>query len=71
MIPTPEATYAETVPTTPVAPAGSPRAARSRWSRMWHNLGRDTRLVAPGFFISLAAVIVLAVLLTLDRKSVV
>lgn len=67
MIPTPEATYAETVTTTaPVAPAGSPRAARSRWSRMWHNLGRDTRLVAPGFFISLAAVIVLVVLLTLS-----
>lgn len=67
MIPTTEAAYAETVTTTaPVAPAGSPRAARSRWSRMWRNLGRDTRLVAPGFFISLAAVIVLVVLFTLS-----
>src|SRR5699024_426557 len=40
--------YAEVVP----RPAEPPQTGRSWWARLWHNLGRDSLLVAPGLFIS-------------------
>ena len=60
----PQATYPEGVPAPPnLPPTAAPR--RSGWSRLWSNLGRDSRLILPGFFISLAAVIVLIPLFAL------
>ncbi|MGN6033981.1 sensor domain-containing protein [Brevibacterium casei] len=68
MLPTsalaPQATYPEGVPTVPnLPPTAAPR--RSGWSRLWSNLGRDSRLILPGLFISLAAFIVLIPLFAL------
>src|SRR5699024_10727987 len=44
--------YAEEVP----RPAETPQTGRSWWARLWHNLGRDSLLVAPGLIISAIAV---------------
>lgn len=55
--------YAEVVP----RPAEPPQTGRSWWARLWHNLGRDSLLVAPGLIISAIAV---PTLLTLFAASI-
>ena len=52
--------YAEDVP----RPAEPPQTGRSWWARLWHNLGRDAVLVAPGLIISAIAAPTLLTLFT-------
>lgn len=82
-IPTPGApshtdTYPENVPPYPTAPprtapqqATSSAPERSWWSRLWHNLGRDTVLVLPGMFISLIAFPVLIALFSVSIATLI
>src|SRR5699024_4751368 len=59
--------YAEEVP----RPAEPPQTGRSRWARLWHNLGRDSLLVAPGLVISAIAVPTLVTLFAASIATVV
>lgn len=60
-------TYSETVP----RPADTPPITRSWWSRMWHNLGRDSILIFPGFFISLIGFVTLIALFSVSIATIV
>ena len=60
-------TYSETVP----RPADTPPITRSWWSRMWHNLGRDSVLILPGFFISLIGFVALIALFSVSIATIV
>jgi signal transduction histidine kinase len=55
------------------AAAGSRAATapRSRWGRLWHNLGRDAGLVAPSLVISLIAFPVLVTLFSVSIATVI
>ncbi|WP_344332430.1 sensor domain-containing protein, partial [Brevibacterium marinum] len=65
-------TYSENVPRPSTPPqtgpddAHTPASDRSWWSRMWHNMGRDSILVLPGFFISLIGFSVLIALFSIS-----
>ncbi|SDS59302.1 Signal transduction histidine kinase [Brevibacterium sandarakinum] len=64
-------TYPESVPRpaeslTQPHPHQAPDPTRSWWSRMWHNMGRDSVLVVPGFFISLIGFVVLITLFSVS-----
>ncbi len=76
--PAPADTYAGDVPrpaeppqigpnATSAADSPAPREPRSRWARLWHNLGRDSVLIAPSLLISLIA---FPVLITLFSASI-
>ncbi|MGO1677307.1 MAG: sensor domain-containing protein, partial [Brevibacterium aurantiacum] len=41
------------------------------WSRMWHNLGRDSVLILPGFFISLIGFVALIALFSVSIATIV
>src|SRR5699024_8414044 len=58
--------YAEVVP----RPADPPQTGRSWWARLWHNLGRDSLLVAPGLIISATAAPTLSILFTASSATV-
>lgn len=60
-------TYSENVP----RPADTPPATRSWWSRMWHNLGRDSVLILPGFFVSLIGFVTLIALFSVSIATIV
>jgi signal transduction histidine kinase len=65
---------AEPQPTGPPdGPSTPPTAARDRswWGRLWHNLGRDAGLVAPGLLISLIAFPVLITLFSVSIATVI
>src|SRR5699024_8867134 len=59
--------YAEEVP----RPAEPPQTGRSRWARLWHNLGRDSVLIAPGLVISAIAVPTLVTLFAASIATVI
>ena len=76
--PAPADTYAGDVPrpaeppqigpnATSAADSPAPREPRSRWARLWRNLGRDSVLIAPSLLISLIA---FPVLITLFSASI-
>ena len=76
--PAPADTYAGDVPrpaeppqigpnATSAADSPAPREPRSRWARLWRNLGRDSVLIAPSLLISLIA---FSVLITLFSASI-
>lgn len=52
---------------TSAADSPAPREPRSRWARLWRNLGRDSVLIAPSLLISLIA---FPVLITLFSASI-
>lgn len=69
-------TYPENVsrpadPLTQPHPHRAPEPTRSWWSRMWHNMGRDSVLVLPGFFISLIGFVVLITLFSVSIATLI
>ena len=80
--PAPADTYAGDVPrpaeppqigpnATSAADSPAPREPRSRWARLWRNLGRDSVLVAPSLLISLIAFPVLIALFSVSIATVI
>ena len=80
--PAPADTYAGDVPrpaeppqigpnATSAADSPAPREPRSRWARLWRNLGRDSVLVAPSLLISLIAFPVLITLFSISIATVI
>lgn len=80
--PAPADTYAGDVPrpaeppqigpnATSAADSPAPREPRSRWARLWRNLGRDSVLIAPSLLISLIAFSVLITLFSISIATVI
>lgn len=80
--PAPADTYAGDVPrpaeppqigpnATSAADSPAPREPRSRWARLWRNLGRDSVLIAPSLLISLIAFPVLITLFSISIATVI
>lgn len=80
--PAPADTYAGDVPrpaeppqigpnATSAADSPAPREPRSRWVRLWRNLGRDSVLIAPSLLISLIAFPVLITLFSVSIATVI
>ncbi|WP_181274985.1 sensor histidine kinase [Brevibacterium oceani] len=79
--PHPTTPYSEEVPhpaePQPTGPPDGPSALtpaardRSWWGRLWHNLGRDAGLIAPGLIISLIAFPVLIALFSVSIATVI
>ncbi|WP_167199803.1 sensor histidine kinase [Brevibacterium pigmentatum] len=56
---------------TSAADSPAPREPRSRWARLWRNLGRDSVLIAPSLLISLIAFPVLITLFSISIATVI